>query len=238
MTGASTGIGLGIARTLATEGASVAISSRSHERIEAAASEIGARGYQHDNSDLDGAGALVDQVERDLGPLEVLVTNTGGPPVGHDPLGFSRDQWQAAYRDLILAPMALIERALPGMRERGFGRVLNVSSTAVREPIPILMLSNAHSTGLLATFKTLARQVASDGVTLNTVLPGWIATDRMFDAAGSREAAEESARKEIPVRRLGTVDELAAVAAFLCSERASYLTGTAILVDGGLTHSV
>ena len=238
MTGASKGIGLGIARTLAAEGANVAITSRSRERIEAAASEIGARGYVHDNRDLDGASALVDRVEEDLGALEVLVTNTGGPPVGPDALGFTRDQWEGAYRELVLAPMALIERSLPGMRQRGFGRILNVSSSAVREPVPILMLSNAHSTGLLGGFKTLARQVASDGVTLNTVLPGWIATDRMFQTAGSREAAEESARREIPARRLGTVEELAVVAAFLCSARASYVTGTAVLVDGGLTHSI
>ena len=113
--------------------------------------------------------------------------------------------------------------ALPGMRERGFGRVLSVSSTALREPIPILMLWNAHSPGLLATFWTLARQVASDGVIQNTILRGWIATDRMFDTASSRTARRSPEKREIRIRRLGLVEELAAVAAFLCSERASYL---------------
>jgi 3-oxoacyl-[acyl-carrier protein] reductase len=238
VTGASKGIGLGIAKELAAEGARVAISSRSRERIEAAASEFGARAFVHDSADLDAAAALVDSVEAGLGPVDILVANTGGPPLGADPLGFPREQWEAAYRDLVLAPMALIERVTPGMRERGFGRILSVSSSAVREPIPYLMLSNAHRTGLMGALKTLARDVAGDGVTVNSVLPGRIATDRIVQASGSREAAEEAARTQIPAGRLGTVEEFAAVAAFLCSERASYVTGTAVLVDGGLTHSI
>jgi 3-oxoacyl-[acyl-carrier protein] reductase len=237
VTGASRGIGFGIARALADEGAQVAISSRSRERIEAAAAEVGARAYVHDSADLDAAPALVERVEADLGPLAVLVTNTGGPP-GGDPLGFTRDQWEAAYRDLVLAPMALIERALQGMRERGYGRIVNVSSSAVREPIPNLLLSNAHRSALLATFKTLARAVAGDGVTLNTVLPGRIDTDRLAELMGSREQARATAREQVPAGRLGTVEELAAAAAFLCSERASYITGVAMLVDGGFTQSV
>jgi 3-oxoacyl-[acyl-carrier protein] reductase len=238
VTGASKGIGLGIAQALAEEGAQVAMSSRSRERIEAVAGEIGARGYVHDSGDLDSAPALVEQVEADLGPIDVLITNSGGPPAGPDPLGFSREQWEAAHRTLVLGPMALIERTLPGMRERGFGRVVSVSSSAAREPIPTLMLSNAHRPGLLAAFKTIARSVAADGVTLNSVLPGRIATDRIFETMGSREDAEEFAREHLPAGRLGTVDELAAVAVFLCSERASYVTGTTVLVDGGLSQSV
>ena len=238
VTGASKGLGAGIARALAEEGATVAVSSRSRERIDAAAGSIGARGYVHESADLDSAHELIDAVEADLGPLDILVANTGGPPPGADPLGFSREQWEAAYHSLVLAPMALIERALPGMRERGFGRVVAVSSSAVREPIAVLMLSNAHRSGLLAAFKTLAREVAADGVTVNSVLPGRIATDRIVETAGSREEAERRAREEIPAGRLGTVEELAAVAAFLCSERAAYVTGTAVLVDGGLTRSV
>jgi 3-oxoacyl-[acyl-carrier protein] reductase len=237
VTGASKGIGRAIARALAEEGAQVAMSSRSRERIESCAAEIGARGYVHDSADLDAAPALIDQVEADIGPVDVLVTNSGGPPAG-EPLGFGSDDWEAAYRMLVLGPMALIERALPGMRERGFGRIVSVSSSAVREPIPPLMLSNAHRPGLLAAFKTLARSVAADGVTFNSVLPGRIATDRIFETMGSRETAEELAREQVPAGRLGTVEELAAVAAFLCSERASYVTGTAVLVDGGLTQSV
>jgi 3-oxoacyl-[acyl-carrier protein] reductase len=238
VTGASKGIGLGIARALAAEGARVAVSSRSEERIRAAADEFGARAFVHDSADLDGASPLVDRVEAELGALDVLVTNTGGPPAGPDALGFGREQWQAAYRDLVLAPMALIERAVPGMRERRFGRILNVSSSAVREPIPGLMLSNAHRSGLLAAFKTLARQLAGDGITVNSILPGRIATERSIDLAGSREAAEAAARADVPAGRLGTVEEIAAAAAFLCSEPASYVTGVALLVDGGLTRSI
>jgi 3-oxoacyl-[acyl-carrier protein] reductase len=236
--GASQGIGKGIAAALAAEGANVAISSRSRERIDAAAAEIGARAYVHDSADIDAAAPLVDTVEADLGPLDVLVTNTGGPPPGADPAGFSRQQWEAAYRDLVLSPTALIERALPGMRERGFGRIVNVSSMAVREPIPVLMLSNVHRSGMLAGFKTLARAVAGDGVTLNTLLPGRIATDRLADSHGSLEAAAEAAREQVPAGRLGKPEEMGAAAAFLCSDQAAYITGVALLVDGGVTHSV
>jgi 3-oxoacyl-[acyl-carrier protein] reductase len=237
VTGASRGIGLGIARELAAEGATVAVSSRSPERIEAAGAEIGARPYVHDSANLDGAPALVDRVEADLGPLDVLVTNTGGPPAGAM-VELARDSWKAAHRDLVLAPMALIERAVPGMRERGFGRVLNVASAAVREPMQGLILSNAHRSAILAAFKTLAHELAGDGVTLNTLLPGRIATDRLAELYGSLEQAEELATQQVPAGRLGTVDEISAAGAFLCSERAAYITGVALLVDGGLTRSV
>ncbi len=235
VTGASRGIGFGIARTLAAEGARVAVSSSSRERIDAAAAELGARGYVHDTTDLEAAPGLVEQVGRDLGPVDVLVANTGGPP-GGDPLEFTDDQWRDAQRELMLGPMALIQAALPGMRERGFGRILNISSSAAREPIPTLMLSSAHRSGMLATFKTLARKVAADGVTFNTILPGRIATDRIKHLYGSIEEAEAVAREEVPAGRLGTVDEIAAAAAFLCSEQGSYVTGVALLVDGGLTR--
>lgn len=238
VTGASKGIGRGIATALAAEGASVAISSRSRERIEAAAADIGARGYVHDSGDVDAAPELVSAVERDLGAVDILVTNTGGPPIAADALGFTREQWEAAYRELVLAPMALIERAVPGMRERGWGRIVSVSSSAVREPIGAIMLSNAHRSALLAAFKTLARQLAGDGITLNSLLPGRIATDRILESAGSRENAEAAAAATVPAGRMGTVEEIAAAGAFLCSARASYITGVALLVDGGMTQSV
>ena len=238
--GASAGMGRAIAAELAAEGARVAVASRTPERIEAAATAIGhgTRAYVHDNANLDAAAALVDAVEADLGPLDILVTNTGGPPPNADPLGFTREQWLDAYRTLVLAPITFIQRALPGMRERGFGRIVNVSSSAVREPISTLMLSSAHRTGLLAAFKTIARHVAPEGVTVNTVLPGRIATDRLFSTHGGRPAAQARAAREVPAGRLGTPEEFAAVVAFLCSARASYVTGTALLVDGGLTVGV
>jgi 3-oxoacyl-[acyl-carrier protein] reductase len=237
VTGASQGIGFAVARSLANEGAQVAVSSRSRENIEAAASKIGARPYVHDMSDLDEVPALLQSIEGDLGPLAVLVTNTGGPP-GGDPLEFTRDQWQDAHRELMLGPMALIEGALPGMRDRGFGRILNISSSAAREPIPGLMLSSAHRAGMLATFRTVAGKVAADGVTLNTILPGRIATSRLEHIYGSLDEAEKVAREEVPAARLGRAEEIAATAAFLCSAPASYVTAQAVAVDGGLMHGI
>ena len=235
VTGGSKGIGLGIASALAAEGARVAVASRSREGVEAAAERIGGRGFVFDSDDLDGVPGLVDAVEAELGPVDVYIANTGGPPPNPDPLGFTREQWEAAHRSLVLSPMRFLERVLPGMRERGWGRVVAVSSSVVREPIPALQLSNAHRPGLIVAFKVLARQVAADGVTLNTLLPGRIATDRMIDTAGSREAAEEAAREMIPAKRLGGTEDMGAAAAFLCSDAAGYITGTTLLVDGGLT---
>ena len=237
--GASKGIGRAIAAALVAEGARVAVSSRSRERIDAAAAQIGATGFEWDSADLESVPELLASVESGLGgPIEVLVCNTGGPPAGPDPLGFGTSEWEAAHRSLVLAPMALLGAALPGMRERGWGRVLNVASSSVREPLPSLMLSNAERSAALAAFKTVAREVAADGVTLNTVLPGRILTDRLTSLAGSEEAVRQAAAEQVPAGRPGTVEEFAAVAAFLCSERASYVTGAAVPVDGGLLRAI
>ena len=238
VTGASKGLGRQIAAVLVAEGASVAVSSRSRERIDATAAEIGARAFVHDSADLDGVAGLVAEVQAALGPIEVLVTNTGGPPPGADALAFPREQWRAAYDDLVLAPIALVEAVLPGMRERGFGRVVNVASTAVREPLPAIMLSNSHRAATLAAFKTIARQVAGDGVTLNSVLPGRILTDRLREAYGSEQGAQDASKADVPAGRVGTPEELAAAAVFLCSAPASYITGQALAVDGGLLRSI
>ena len=238
VTGASKGIGRGIAAGLVAEGARVAIASRSAERIAATAGEIGARGYAFDSGALDAVAGLIEQVEADLGPIDIYIANTGGPPAGPDPLGFTREQWEAAHRTLVLSPMAFLERLVPGMRSRGFGRVVAIGSMAVTEPIDALQLSNAHRPGLVAAFKVLARQAAADGVTFNHVHPGQIATDRIIESTGSREAAEARARDTVPTGRLGTVEELAAAAVFLCSAQAGYINGTSLLVDGAVTRSV
>ncbi len=234
VTGASKGLGLAVAGGLAREGARMAISSRSQDRIEAAAASIGARPFVHDARDADAAPRLVHTVEAELGPIDILVANSGGPPASPDALSFGLDQWREAYELLLLGQVSLIETALPGMRERGWGRVLSLSSSVVREPSPVLVLSTAHRSGLLAALKTIARQVAPDGVTVNSLLPGLILTDR------TRELGADSPERmaEIPARRLGTVEEFAAAAAFLCSEPASYITGTTLLVDGGVSRSV
>jgi 3-oxoacyl-[acyl-carrier protein] reductase len=238
VSGASHGLGRAIAAELAAEGATVAISSRSREKVDAAAAEIGATGLVWDTDDVDGAGRLLDEVAAALGPVDVLVCNTGGPPAGADPLGFPRSDWEAAYRSLVLAPMALVEHALPGMRERGWGRILNVVSISVREPLPSLMLSNVHRAGMVTGFKTIARKVAGDGVTLNSLLPGRFATARIADTSGGMDAAQAAARETVPAGRLGDPAEFAAAAAFLCSGRASYITGETLAVDGGITQSV
>jgi 3-oxoacyl-[acyl-carrier protein] reductase len=237
VTGASQGIGRAIAAALAAEGALVAITSRSEERVRSAAEEIGARPYVLDAADLDAVPGVIAAIESDLGPIDVYVANTGGPPPGEDPLAFTREQWEAAQRTLLLAPMAVIERVVGGMRSRGWGRVVAVGSTAVLEPIPAIQLSNAHRPGLVAAFKVLARRFAADGVTFNTVHPGRIATARILGPDPTPEAAAAAATG-VPAGRLGTVEELAAAAAFLCSDRASYVTGTALVVDGGLTSSI
>jgi 3-oxoacyl-[acyl-carrier protein] reductase len=234
VTGASKGLGLGVATALAGEGARVAIASRSDERIRAAAEQIGARAFVHDTADADSASRLIDQVQDELGPVDILVTNSGGPPASPDALSFTHKQWREAYELLLLGALALVEAVLPGMRERKWGRVVSLSSGVVREPSPVLVLSTAHRAGLLAALKTIARQVAGDKVTINTVLAGVIATDR------ARELGADSPERlaTVPAGRLGTVEEFAAAAAFLCSERAAYITATTLLVDGGAARAV
>jgi len=237
--GASRGIGRGIAAALAREGARVAISSRSAEKLDEAIGQIDvdARAFPADTDDLERLAALPGEVEEALGPIDILVTNTGGPPPGGS-LDHDRSEWEAAYRSLVLAPQTLIAAVLPGMRERTWGRIVNVGSTSTVEPIAGLVLSNVHRMAAIGLFKTLATEVARDGVTLNTVATGMFATDRLADTSGSLEAAEKHAAEAVPAGRLGTPEEYGDLVAFLCSERAAHLTGTQIPLDGGLLKGV
>lgn len=236
--GASKGIGLGIAGSLAREGAQVAMASRSAERLKEAAAQVQgeARTFVADTSDLERLAALPAEVEAALGPIGILVTNTGGPPLG-GATDNTTEEWEDAYRSLVLAPRTLIEAVLPKMRAEGWGRVVNVASTSVVEPIAHLNLSNVHRMAAVGYFKTLASEVAGEGVTVNTVGTGRFATDRLADPDGSLEAAEEQAREDVPAARLGTIDEYGDLVAFLSSERAAYLTGAVIPLDGGLVRS-
>jgi 3-oxoacyl-[acyl-carrier protein] reductase len=236
--GASRGIGRAIAAALASEGAKVAIASRSLEKLEEARTEIGeaATPFVADTADLDRLPDLPAEVEAKLGPLSILITNTGGPPFG-GALDHRREDWEAAYRALVLAPRVLAGAVVPGMRERGWGRIVNVGSSSTREPIPGLNLSNAHRMAAVGFLKTLSREVAADGITVNTVATGRFATERLADADGSLDAAEDGAKQEVPAGRLGRPEEYGDLVAFLCSERAAYITGTVIPIDGGLLRS-
>ncbi len=237
--GASRGIGRAIAAALAGEGARVALASRSRDRVTEAAGGIEGEtaAYEADTTDLDRLAALPEDVAADLGPVEILVTNTGGPPLGAA-LDHTPEEWEDAYRSLVLAPRVLAEAVLPGMRERGWGRIVNVGSSSVREPIPHLTLSNANRMAAVGLFKTLAGEVAADGITVNTVATGRFATDRLASNWGSWEEMERGAHEGVPAGRLGQPEEFGDLVAFLCSERAAYLTGAVIPLDGGLLRSV
>jgi len=223
---------------LAREGARVAIVSRSLERLEEAAAEIGpgATPFVADASDTERLAALPGEVAEALGPVEILVANSGGPPLG-GALDHELDEWESAYRSLVLAPRVLAGAVVPGMRHRGWGRIVNVGSNTTREPNPVLNLSNAHRMAAVGFLKTLAGEVAGNGITVNTVATGRFATDRLADHAGSLDAAEAAARTEVPAGRLGTPEEYGDLVAFLCSDRAAYITGTVIPIDGGLLRS-
>jgi len=236
--GASKGIGRGVASALAREGARVALASRSRERLDAAVAEIGegASAFVADATDLDRLARLPLEVAEALGSVDILITNTGGPPPG-GALDHSLEEWEAAYHSLVLAPRVLAGAAVPGMREAGWGRIVNVGSTTTIEINPALGLSNAHRMATVGFLKTLAREVAGDGITVNTVATGRFATDRMAELGGSLENVEAAARQEVPAGRLGTVEEYGDLVAFLCSQRAAYITGTVIPIDGGLLRS-
>jgi 3-oxoacyl-[acyl-carrier protein] reductase len=236
--GASRGLGRAIAAALAKEGARVAIASRSREKLDEAAAEIGdaATPFVADAADLDRLAVLPAEVAEALGPIEIVVANAGGPPFG-GALDHELDDWETAYRSLVLAPRVLAGAVVPGMRERGWGRIVNVGSTSTREPIPGLNLSNSHRMAAVGFLKTLSREVAADGITVNTVATGSFATERLADDTGSLQGAEEAARTNVPAGRLGNPEEYGDLVAFLCSDRTAYITGAVIPIDGGLLRS-
>ncbi|HEX7313614.1 MAG TPA: SDR family oxidoreductase [Pyrinomonadaceae bacterium] len=248
---ASRGLGRAVAEELAAEGASLVLCARGAgplseacEQIERAtgAAVLGVAGDVSSSEDVSrivGAG-----LER-FGRVDILVTNSGGPPAGtFDSL--SPQEWEAATRLTLTSVLELTRAVLPGMKERRWGRILNVTSIAVKQPVDNLMLSNSLRAAVTGFARTLANEVAADGITVNNLLPGYTRTERVEELAralADREGlAEADVRArweaEIPMRRLGETREFAALAAFLASERASYITGTSVTVDGGWVRSL
>lgn len=245
VTGSTSGLGLASAKALAAEGASVVICGR---RGDLASSEAAALptaiGLEADLTDPDTPQRLVDATVDAFGRLDVLVGSTGGPAPG-TAVDTDADAYSGAL-DLLVKPLVrLTHLSLPTMREHGWGRIVFVTSSAVREPIPFLVLSNSVRMAVHGFAKSLARQVAGEGITVNCVLPGRVATERV--AALDRAAAEasgreieqvqEAARRSIPAGRYGEPAEFGATVAFLCSQQAAYITGASVPVDGGALSS-
>jgi len=237
--GASRGLGRAIAQGLAAEGAAVTTVARA---------DSGIAGGQHIVADLDDPAApqaIIAAVEAAGKPLDILVLNSGGPPTG-SAAETGPDAFAAVFDRMFNAQLTLAQAFLPAMRAQGFGRIMAVASTSVVTPIPGLVLSNAVRAALASWCKTLAAEVARDGVTVNLLLPGQIATDRLESlhagrAAAMGVAAEEvmaAARAAVPAGRFGTPQEFADMATFLASPRAAYVTGCAIRIDGGLTATL
>lgn len=232
--GASSGLGRAVAAALVAEGARVAICARNRARVEAAARELGAQvGLPVDLNVPGAATTLVETAIQRLGGLDILVTNTGGPPKG--PFAdVTEAMWREGFQSLWMSAVDAIRAALPGMRDRRWGRVLLITSTAAKEPIPGLTVSSGLRAGLLGLVKTIAPEVAEDGVTINALLPGYTATERIAELG----IPEDTLAEHIPARRLGRPEEFGAMAAFLASEQASYVTGQAIAVDGGFIRGL
>ncbi len=235
ITGASAGLGLACAQALAAEGVRVALSSRSTEKLAAAADTLpdGAITIPADISDLNERRIMMKRAASELGSIDIVIANGGGPPAGN----FASTDFEA-YTDAVdlnlLPAIDLCKRFVPPMQERGWGRVVAITSTSVREPIDRLILSNTARAGLTAFLKTTAREVAGDGVTVNSVQPGLHLTERLTSVYEDPDVLAET----VPAKALGDPTDFGRVVAFLCSQHARFVTGQALAVDGGATRSL
>jgi 3-oxoacyl-[acyl-carrier protein] reductase len=251
VTAASKGLGRASATALAAEGARVMISSRSEEQLAATAAAIReatggeVRHCAADVSRAEDLTRLLEQTEQELGGVDVLVNNAGGPrPGGFDAL--DDDAWQEAFELNLMSAIRLVRGVLPHMRQQRFGRIVTIASSSIKQPIENLMLSNTYRVALVGLSKSLATEVAPDGILVNTVGPGRIATDRVASLDANRAASAGTSveqvraqtEKGIPVGRYGTAEEFAKVVAFLGSGANTYLTGQALLVDGGMVRAL
>jgi 3-oxoacyl-[acyl-carrier protein] reductase len=241
----SKGLGRAIALELAAEGAQVVICARGKDALDATVAEIAAAGgrafgFVADVSNVADVARLVESARSACGPVDILVTNSGGPRSGTFDV-LSPEDWDQATRVLLTSAVELTRAVIPDMRTRRWGRILNITSIAAKQPVDGLMLSNSLRAAVTAFARTLANEVAKDGITVNNLLPGYTRTDRVVDLAAqmaassgtSPEAVAGRWEAQIPMGRLGEPREFAALAAFLASDRASYITGQSIAVDGG-----
>jgi 3-oxoacyl-[acyl-carrier protein] reductase len=248
---ASRGLGRAVAEELAAEGASLILCARDARAL-TETSNIIERNSGAQVLAVPADVAVVSDIARVVaagierfGRIDILVTNAGGPPAGRFEQ-ITPEQWENATRLTLYSAIELARHVLPGMKERGWGRILNITSIAVKQPVENLILSNSLRAGVTGFARTLANEVAAEGITVNNILPGYTRTERIEDLAAMMakkegiSAAEFQARweEEIPMKRLGEPREFAALAAFLVSERASYITGTSIQVDGGWIRSL
>jgi 3-oxoacyl-[acyl-carrier protein] reductase len=248
--GGGGGLGRAIAKALAVEGANIAIAGLHGASLEATQADLAATGcrsvtIEWDLADLAVINANVSRIEQELGPVDILVNNTGGPPP--TPAGGqSPELWAKQFQSMVLSLIAITDRVLPSMRQRRSGRIITSTSSGIVAPIPNLGLSNALRLSLVGWSKTLAREVARDGITANVVVPGRIATDRVKFLDQSRATREgrsveevvAESERSIPVGRYGRPEEYGDAVAFLASDRAAYITGSIIRVDGGMIASI